>query len=69
MFVCVCKAVRESDIHAAVACGCQKVRDLRSQLGVASECGRCAGCARDVLRAALAARAGSAHHSHAACAA
>ena len=28
-------------------------RDLRQQLGVASECGRCACCARDILRTTL----------------
>lgn len=58
MYVCICRAVRETDIHAAVASGaCRKVRDLRVQLGVAADCGRCAGCARDVLKDALQGRA------------
>lgn len=69
MYVCVCNAVREKDIHAAVDRGlCKKVRDLKTQLGVATDCGRCAGCAREVLHQALHAR-GAHHVAAGACAA
>jgi bacterioferritin-associated ferredoxin len=52
MYVCVCKAVTERQIHEAAAAGASRLRDLHRELGVASDCGRCASCARDCLREA-----------------
>ncbi len=49
MYICVCNAVTERDIHEAVCEGACSMRDLRQQLGVASQCGRCATCAKAVL--------------------
>ncbi len=57
MYVCVCNAVTERDIGSAVADGCCSLRELREQLGVGNGCGRCNGCARDVLHQSLHARA------------
>ena len=54
MYVCVCRAVTDRQIRAAVADGARSLKDLRQGLGVASECGRCASCARQVLREAVA---------------
>lgn len=53
MYVCVCNAVTERHIEAAVSQGATRLRDLRDSLGVATECGRCAGCAHKCLKAAL----------------
>lgn len=53
MYVCVCNAVTESQISAAVQAGATRLRDLRSGLGVTVDCGRCARCAHECLRAAL----------------
>ena len=53
MYVCVCRAVTEKDIESAVARGAPRLRDLRLELGVTEECGRCAKCARQCLAAAL----------------
>ncbi|MFT3735835.1 MAG: (2Fe-2S)-binding protein [Rhodocyclaceae bacterium] len=50
MYVCVCNAVTERDIAAAHSAGATRLRDLREQLGVAAECGRCAECAQSCLR-------------------
>ncbi|MEN3070230.1 (2Fe-2S)-binding protein [Uliginosibacterium sediminicola] len=50
MYVCVCNAVTEQDIATAVGAGARRLRDLRSKLGVAAECGRCAECANACLR-------------------
>ena len=52
MYVCVCKAVTENHIHQAAREGARTLKDLRRELGVTSECGRCAGCARNCLREA-----------------
>ncbi|MBI2779988.1 MAG: (2Fe-2S)-binding protein [Gammaproteobacteria bacterium] len=58
MYICLCHAVTESDIHHAVAQGACTLRDLRSDLKVATQCGRCATCARTCLNQALAEIAG-----------
>ena len=52
MYVCVCQAVTERQIHEAAWQGARTVKDLRRDLGVAADCGRCAGCARQCLREA-----------------
>ena len=55
MYVCICQQVTDRDIHHAVAQGACRMRDLREQLGVSSQCGKCAGCAKAVLQEARAA--------------
>lgn len=52
MYVCVCAAVTDHQIHQAVQRGASRLQDLREDLGVANECGRCASCARQCLREA-----------------
>lgn len=53
MYVCICNAITERDINAAVADGCRSLRELNVQLGVGRDCGRCCGCARDLLKDCL----------------
>ncbi|HEY3328343.1 MAG TPA: (2Fe-2S)-binding protein [Novimethylophilus sp.] len=50
MYVCVCLAVTERQIHQAARDGAKTLKDLRRDLGVTAECGRCATCARQCLR-------------------
>ncbi|HEY6896501.1 MAG TPA: (2Fe-2S)-binding protein [Rhodocyclaceae bacterium] len=50
MYVCVCKALTERDVHTAVAQGCNSLKGLRGELGLGSECGRCTGCAKSLLK-------------------
>ncbi|MCO4321969.1 bacterioferritin-associated ferredoxin [Aliidiomarina quisquiliarum] len=52
MYVCLCKGVTDNDIERAVAQGCRSLRELKSGLGVGSQCGRCTGHAREVLEEA-----------------
>jgi bacterioferritin-associated ferredoxin len=52
MYVCICRQVTDRDIHEAVAQGACRMRDLRTQLGVRAQCGRCADCAHAVLKEA-----------------
>lgn len=54
MYVCVCNAVTESDIHHAAAQGARRVRDLRVSLGVTADCARCACAAKCCLDQAVA---------------
>jgi bacterioferritin-associated ferredoxin len=49
MYVCVCQAVTDRQIREAARSGARTLNDLRRELGIARDCGRCAGCARDCL--------------------
>lgn len=49
MYVCICNGVTDRDIRAAASRGARTVKDLRRELGVASDCGKCATCAHEVL--------------------
>ncbi len=53
MYICVCHAVTERDISGAIAQGCCSLKELSQQLGIGTCCGRCVGCARDVLHQSL----------------
>ncbi len=60
MYVCVCNAVTDKQIHIAVAEGARTLKDLKRELGVGAECGRCLSCARTCLKEA----AKEASHEH-----
>lgn len=53
MYVCLCNAVTDSEIRQAVCEGACSLRELRDKLGVASNCGRCAPFARELLEQTL----------------
>ncbi len=52
MYVCVCQAVTERHIHDAARSGARTLKDLRRDLGIIRDCGRCASCAKECLQAA-----------------
>ncbi|WP_153110968.1 (2Fe-2S)-binding protein [Propionivibrio limicola] len=64
MYICVCKAITERQIREAVAGGAHSLKDLRHELGVASECGKCAEEAKRCLKAALEEIGHQHHHFH-----
>ncbi|MGQ5524311.1 bacterioferritin-associated ferredoxin [Chitinimonas sp. PSY-7] len=49
MYVCICNAVTDKQIRRAVENGCDTMRDLRMELGVAGCCGKCAPDARALM--------------------
>jgi bacterioferritin-associated ferredoxin len=53
MIICVCKAVSDRHIRAAVKDGASCLRDLTRELGVGTCCGKCVSEARSVLSASL----------------
>ena len=57
MIVCVCRRVSDQQIHQAAADGAHSLECLQFELGVATQCGRCADCASRVLCDARAADA------------
>jgi bacterioferritin-associated ferredoxin len=53
MIICVCKAVSDRQIKAAVKGGATCMRDLTRELGVGTCCGKCVPEARSTLSASL----------------
>jgi bacterioferritin-associated ferredoxin len=56
MYICVCAAVSDKAILAAVAEGANSLDDLRVDLGVAMNCGCCAAAAEGIICEAKAKR-------------
>lgn len=54
MYICVCHAVTDRQIREAAQSGARNLKDLRRELGVTRDCGRCASCAHDCLQEAQA---------------
>jgi len=55
MYVCLCHSVTDTDIRRLVRTeGVCTMRELSRQLGVATQCGKCGRCAKEVLREAVA---------------
>lgn len=59
MIVCVCNNISDRRIRQAVDAGIASMSELRNQLGVATCCGKCHSCARQVLRECLDTTAGT----------
>ncbi len=49
MYVCICNAVTEKQVNEAIDAGAKTVKALNSQLGIATQCGSCVGCAKACL--------------------
>jgi bacterioferritin-associated ferredoxin len=49
MIVCVCNNISDREIRQAVDLGLSSMDELRSDLGVATCCGKCATYAEEVL--------------------
>lgn len=50
MYICICNDVTDRQIREAVDQGARTMRDLNRELEVASQCGKCACAAKQVLR-------------------
>jgi bacterioferritin-associated ferredoxin len=61
MIICVCKAVSDRHIRAAVNEGASSMRDLTRELRVGTCCGKCLPEAKKALSACLAQCHASAH--------
>lgn len=56
MIVCVCNNVSDRKIRQAVASGLSSMAALRQELDVATCCGKCHSCAKEILHECLDAR-------------
>ena len=50
MIVCICNNVSDHKIRQAVQLGANSMADLRRDLDVATQCGKCHSCAKQVLK-------------------
>jgi bacterioferritin-associated ferredoxin len=60
MFVCLCKGITDTQIKQSIENGASSLRDIRRELGVATQCCKCLPDARAVIDQALADHA----HTH-----
>lgn len=49
MYICICNAISDRHVTAAVARGATTLADLQVELGVATSCGCCAETAQEYL--------------------
>lgn len=55
MYICLCKGITDNQIREAIVeGGAASWRDVSKQLGVSSQCGKCAVVAKQVVDDALA---------------
>lgn len=53
MYVCLCKAVTDRQIKESIAGGACTFADVRRQLGVATQCGKCGQMAKSIVETAV----------------
>lgn len=49
MYVCICKGITDQHIRDAVENGTGSFRELRQELELASQCGKCGTMAREIF--------------------
>ncbi len=49
MYVCICNAITEKEIHNAIDRGLSNVEDIADQLGAGACCGSCRETTRSIL--------------------
>ena len=49
MYVCICRRITDSQIRKRCAEGVSTFSELRAELGLASDCGRCGRYAREII--------------------
>ncbi len=54
MYICICHAVTDSDIHQVVKRGASSFKDLSNATGCGTQCGSCVAQVRQVMNEALA---------------
>lgn len=49
MYVCICHAVTDTQIEAAIDDGAESMKQLSETLKIGTQCGQCCSCAKKVL--------------------
>lgn len=50
MYVCICRQITDHQIRDLCRDGASNMTDIRAQLGVASECGKCGKLAQSIVK-------------------
>ncbi|MBU13545.1 MAG: (2Fe-2S)-binding protein [Gammaproteobacteria bacterium] len=50
MYVCICRQITDQQIRDVCRDGVTSMTDLRSRLGVASDCGKCGKLAKNIVK-------------------
>lgn len=50
MYVCICRQITDNQIRDVCRDGVTSMTDLRSRLGVASDCGKCGKLAKNIVK-------------------
>ncbi|GAC1038092.1 bacterioferritin-associated ferredoxin [Pseudomonas sp. No.117] len=53
MYVCLCRGVTDKQIREAIYDGCCSYREVRESTGCATQCGKCACLAKQVVKETL----------------
>ena len=53
MYVCLCKAVTDRQIRETISEGATTFAEIRRQLGVATQCGKCCQQAKSIVETAV----------------
>lgn len=53
MYVCLCRGITDNQIRQAINEGCASYGDVRSSLGIGTQCGKCACLAKQVVKDTL----------------
>jgi bacterioferritin-associated ferredoxin len=53
MYICICKGITDGQIRQAVNNGAASLDEVRDLLGVASQCGKCACLAKNVIHESM----------------
>ncbi len=54
MYVCLCKGITDSQIKDAVCSGASNLKQVRKQLGVMTQCGKCGIMTKSIVEETLA---------------
>ena len=49
MYVCLCKGITDRDIAQSVQGGARSFREVRDELGISTQCGKCERLARAIV--------------------
>ena len=50
MYICICNQVTESQLRDEIESGSETVRQLRENLGVTNQCGKCGNCVKKCIK-------------------
>lgn len=53
MYVCLCKGITDRQLEQAVEYGASSFREVRDELGVSTQCGKCTRLARAIVDESL----------------